>query len=92
MDGRTLGVLEHPIQKRPSIQQNTIQYKQKHGTIWLGSWLYQFQTHVGCKCKSPGDGWAMARWLPLAISKVCGCIFRSLQDGLEMTGWLAPTN
>ena len=37
----------------------------------------------------PGDGWVVALWLPLAISKDCGCTFRSLQDGWGMTWWLA---
>ena len=34
----------------------------------------------------------MAGWLPLAISKECGCDSRSLHDGWEMTAWLAPTS
>ena len=34
----------------------------------------------------------MAGWLPLAISKDCGCNSKSPQDGLEMSGWLAPTS
>ena len=35
-----------------------------------------------------GDGWKM----PLAISSDCRCNSKSLQDGWEMTGWLAATN
>ena len=34
----------------------------------------------------------MAGRLPLAISKDCGCDSRSLQDGWDMIGWLAPTS
>ena len=33
----------------------------------------------------------MARWLPLAISKDCGCNSKSVQDSCEMIGLLAPT-
>ena len=32
-----------------------------------------------------GDGWEMAAWLPLAISKDCGGDYRSLQDGWEIS-------
>ena len=42
--------------------------------------------------KSPEDGWEMAGWLPLGISKDCGCNPRSLHNGSEMIGWLAPTS
>ena len=34
----------------------------------------------------------MAGWLPQAISKHCGCNYKSLQDGWKLTGWLAPTS
>ena len=33
----------------------------------------------------------MAGWLPLAMSKGCGCNLKLLQDGWGMIGWLAPT-
>ena len=34
----------------------------------------------------------MAGWLPQAISKHCGCNYKSLQDGWKLIGWLAPTS
>ena len=49
----------------------------------------------GCESESPGDDWEMAgRWLghARAMSKDFRCNMKSQQDGLEMTGWLAPTN
>ena len=81
--------------KRPTIQQKTIQYKQKQNQMagWLVlhiSRTFLFQIQIAGRWL--GDGWEMAWWLPLVISKDWGCNSISLQDGWEMTGWLTPTN
>ena len=61
---------------------------------WLGDgWAVgcAYFKRIRCTSKSQGNGWQMAKRLPMAISKVCGCNSRSLQDVWEMIGWLAPT-
>ena len=90
-------VFKHPIQQqRPSTHQKTIQYKptpQPDGWV-VGSTYFKNMSVVNLHIAGGrlGDGWAMARWFPLAISKDCGCNSRSLKHGSEMTVWPAPTN
>ena len=79
MAGRAFVVLEHPIQQRPD------------GWVvgsgdFKTSKVYLNRLEVAGRCLR--DGWKS----PLAISKDSGCNLKTMQDGLEMTCWLAPTN
>ena len=74
MDGRTHVVLKQQIQNKTIGTHTTTQLTLEINTITrlLGGWLWLFHKQIGCKSKSPGDGWERAG--RLAIPKIAPVI------------------